>query len=69
VKEEREELMAKLEQALREAEQANRNKDEFLALLGHELRNPLAPITNAVHLMQLKGDSSTAGERASSGAS
>jgi signal transduction histidine kinase len=69
VKEEREELMAKLEQALREAEQANRNKDEFLALLGHELRNPLAPITNAVHLMQLKGDSATAGERASSGAS
>ena len=63
VKEEREQLLARLEQALREAEQANRNKDEFLALLGHELRNPLAPITNAVHLMQMKGDSTTANER------
>ena len=29
----------------------NRRKDEFLAMLGHELRNPLAPIVNAVHLL------------------
>jgi signal transduction histidine kinase/ActR/RegA family two-component response regulator len=63
VKEEREQLLARLEQALREAEEANRSKDEFLALLGHELRNPLAPITNAVQLMQMKGDASTANER------
>ena len=28
-------------------------KDEFLAMLGHELRNPLAPITNAVELLRL----------------
>src|SRR5580698_372209 len=34
--------------------QADRHKDEFLAMLAHELRNPLAPIRNAVHLMKLK---------------
>jgi signal transduction histidine kinase len=41
---------AKAEQALREAD---RNKDEFLAMLAHELRNPLAPILNAVQLMRM----------------
>jgi signal transduction histidine kinase len=34
--------------------QADRHKDEFLAMLAHELRNPLAPIRNAVHLISLK---------------
>jgi signal transduction histidine kinase/CheY-like chemotaxis protein len=38
--------------ARRDAENANRAKDEFLAMLGHELRNPLAPITSALHLMR-----------------
>jgi PAS domain S-box-containing protein len=32
----------------------HRRKDEFLAMLGHELRNPLAPISNAVHLLRLQ---------------
>ncbi len=32
----------------------HRRKDEFLAMLGHELRNPLAPITNAVQLLRLQ---------------
>lgn len=32
---------------------ADRRRNEFLAMLGHELRNPLAPITNAVHLLEL----------------
>jgi PAS domain S-box-containing protein len=41
------------EAALREAD---RRKDEFLALLSHELRNPLAPILTAARLMQLRGD-------------
>ncbi|GAA4358030.1 hypothetical protein GCM10023165_52570 [Variovorax defluvii] len=40
------------------AEAANRAKDEFIAMLGHELRNPLAPILTAVQVMKLKdGDS------------
>ncbi|MBA3538492.1 MAG: response regulator [Deltaproteobacteria bacterium] len=38
------------------AEQANRAKDDFLAMLGHELRNPLAPIVTALELMKLRGD-------------
>jgi PAS domain S-box-containing protein len=41
---------ARLYQASREAD---RRKDEFLALLGHELRNPLAPIRNALHIMKM----------------
>jgi CheY-like chemotaxis protein len=39
------------EEALRVAD---RRKDDFLAMLAHELRNPLAPIRNAVHLFKLK---------------
>ena len=50
-------------QAKREAEAASRAKDEFLAMLGHELRNPLAPIMTALHLMQLSGDESFSKER------
>jgi PAS domain S-box-containing protein len=33
---------------------ADRRKDEFLATLAHELRNPLAPIRNAVHLLKMR---------------
>ncbi|MEO8699349.1 MAG: ATP-binding protein [Kofleriaceae bacterium] len=40
---------------LEQAERANRSKDEFLAMLGHELRNPLAPIKTALDLMNIKG--------------
>jgi signal transduction histidine kinase len=47
--EERTAELAKSEEALR---LADRRKDEFLAMLGHELRNPLAPIQNALHLLQ-----------------
>jgi signal transduction histidine kinase/ActR/RegA family two-component response regulator len=38
-----------------QAELASRAKDDFLAVLGHELRNPLAPIVTALRLMQMKG--------------
>jgi CheY-like chemotaxis protein len=44
------------------AEQASRTKDEFLAMLGHELRNPLAPIVSAIQLLKLRGDKSSARE-------
>lgn len=44
-----------LDEARVAAEAANRAKDEFLAMLGHELRNPLAPIVTAVHLLRLQG--------------
>jgi PAS domain S-box-containing protein len=41
-----------------ESREADRRKDEFLAVLAHELRNPLAPITNAVHLLRRERDAS-----------
>src|SRR5690606_21624177 len=40
-----------LRQATEELRQADRRKSEFLAILAHELRNPLAPIFNAVELL------------------
>jgi signal transduction histidine kinase/CheY-like chemotaxis protein len=39
----------------REVQHADRQKNEFLSMLAHELRNPLAPIRNAVEVMRLKG--------------
>ncbi len=55
-----EEVIARQEMArLRaEAESANRMKDEFLAMLGHELRNPLAPMVMALQVMRLRGGAS-----------
>ncbi len=50
-----------IELALR---QADRRKDEFLATLAHELRNPLAPMMTAVHLLQHRGTSPHTAERA-----
>ena len=43
---------ARLMAALRDAD---RRKDEFLAMLAHELRNPLAPIRNSLHILDLQG--------------
>ena len=46
------------EQRLRAAadamQEADRRKDEFLAILSHELRNPLAPVRNAAHFLLMK---------------
>ena len=47
-----------------ELEAAHRVKDEFLAMLGHELRNPLSPIVTALELMRMRGDGSTSREQA-----
>jgi PAS domain S-box-containing protein len=49
---ERARLFSAERQARDAAETANRSKDEFLAILGHELRNPLAPIVTALHLLR-----------------
>ncbi|MFL5340760.1 MAG: PAS domain S-box protein [Gemmataceae bacterium] len=51
------------EEALREAD---RRKDEFLAVLAHELRNPLAPVRSALQIMRLAGDNRYAVEQARS---
>jgi PAS domain S-box-containing protein len=40
---------------LKELKESDRRKDEFLATLAHELRNPLAPVRNAVQVLRLKG--------------
>lgn len=45
-------LFARARAAQKQAEDANQAKDEFLAMLGHELRNPLAPIALALQLVQ-----------------
>jgi PAS domain S-box-containing protein len=43
------------ERALAELQEADRRKDEFLGMLAHELRNPLAPILNGVEVLQNLG--------------
>ncbi len=43
---------------------ANRRKDEFLAMLAHELRNPLAPILNGVQILRLEKATSSSGQEA-----
>jgi len=43
---------------------AHRNKDEFLAMLAHELRNPLAPLSNALEILRQPGASSAIADRA-----
>src|SRR5690606_21453333 len=52
-----------LESARQAAEAASAAKDEFLAMLGHELRNPLAPIVTALQLMNLRGGGTFERER------
>ncbi len=57
---ERTEELARANDALREHD---RRKDEFLATLAHELRNPLAPICNAIEILRLSDDSADAVRR------
>ena len=51
---ERDAEVARAQTARRDAEHANQTKDQFLAVLGHELRNPLAPAMTALELMKLR---------------
>ena len=56
-------LFSESRDALRDAEVANRAKDEFLAMLGHELRNPLAPIVTSLEVMARRDGAAEARER------
>ena len=61
---EREALLEREQEARATAEAASRAKDEFLALLGHELRNPLGAIMNATRLLEHPGISGEDAARA-----
>ncbi|MGZ3238991.1 MAG: hybrid sensor histidine kinase/response regulator [Burkholderiaceae bacterium] len=52
---ERQSLLVREQSARQMAEKQNQAKDQFLAMLGHELRNPLAPISAAAQLLKLPG--------------
>ena len=56
-------LLVELQDALKRQAEADRHKDEFLAMLGHELRNPLAPIFSALELMSMRGEGTNTRER------
>jgi signal transduction histidine kinase/ActR/RegA family two-component response regulator len=61
---ERDERVSRADAARAEAEAATRAKDEFLAMLGHELRNPLAPVLSALHVARTTGGTLAERERA-----
>ena len=64
IEHEREALLARAQAARAEAEGANRAKDEFLTMLGHELRNPLAVIISAVSVLDRIGGYDAVADRA-----
>ena len=51
-----EELEQRVVERTTELRDSDRRKDEFLAMLAHELRNPLAPVRNALHLVRATAD-------------
>src|SRR5499427_5431518 len=53
---ERKQMEESLRRQTKALQEADRRKDEFLAILAHELRNPLAPISNAIQILTLRGD-------------
>jgi PAS domain S-box-containing protein len=56
-------LEGELQKRLEQLAESDRRKDEFIAMLGHELRNPLAAITTSVELMRLQDDDPSARSR------
>jgi signal transduction histidine kinase/ActR/RegA family two-component response regulator len=60
---ERAQLTADLEASRERAEEASRAKDEFLAMLGHELRNPLSPMVTVLHLLERRSPDAFPQER------
>jgi len=50
------ERAALLESITEQLRQADQRKNEFLAILAHELRNPLAPLRNGLHILKLRSD-------------
>jgi signal transduction histidine kinase/CheY-like chemotaxis protein len=60
---ERDQEVERAQEARRDAEHANQTKDHFLAVLGHELRNPLAPALTALELMRIRDPHAFARER------
>jgi two-component system CheB/CheR fusion protein len=58
------EAVAERERAEQSLLDADRRKDEFLAVLSHELRNPLAPIRNSLHILEHSPEGSAATEHA-----
>jgi PAS domain S-box-containing protein len=60
---ERKQMEDELRRTAAELSEANRRKDEFLATLAHELRNPLAPLRNGLQVLRLAGGDAAAVER------
>jgi PAS domain S-box-containing protein len=61
---ERKRLEQELRERLGELAAADRQKNEFLAMLAHELRNPLAPMRNSLHLLRMRGANEEIGQHA-----
>src|SRR5690606_38484287 len=57
-------LEEEAQKRVEELASADRYKDEFLAMLAHELRGPLAPITNALEILRLEPSPSSTGRQA-----
>jgi signal transduction histidine kinase len=51
-----EELEQRVEERTAALRESDRRKDEFLAMLAHELRNPLAPVRNSLHIVRASAD-------------
>ena len=60
---ERKRIEEDMRRLAREASEASRRKSEFLAVLAHELRNPMAPIRTGLEIMRLRADSPETIER------